>query len=307
MNKNNLIITFLIVPFLFLSFNLTGKEKVKNKAKKTTPTSNTQIQKNEKSNSDIRNKIIPATKYKLFATPYDGWKPKPHFLFFYPWSNFTFYGINNNQPSNFPNETVGNPNINYDNTKYEETPFEGNIIYNKDTIWGNIMFNRKTINIEYNIDCPVEKNYQYNIKNESLKMINRKTINIEYNIDSLVSKNCEYNIKNESLKTITVRNLDEKQMTLTRLNENKKRLWRLLHVGKVTFYDNGKNFIYYPYEIDKNYLKIVYGTQIKTIHTPFKKHNKKKLINIINNVYSLEIKPNDYSWDELFIYIDKLD
>ena len=276
MNKNILIITFLFAPFLFLSFNLTGKEKVNKKAKKRATTSNTKLQKNENTNNDIRNKIIPATKYKLFASPYDGWKPKPHFLFFYPWSNFTFYGINNNQPSNFPNETVADPKINYDNTEYEETPFEGNIIYNKDTIWGNIIFNKSTINIEYNIDSPV-------------------------------SKNCQYNIKNENFKTITVRNLDEKQMTLTRFNENKKRLWRLLHTGKVTLYDNGKNFIYYPYEIDKNYLKIVYGNQIKTIHSPFKRHNKKKLINIINKVYCLDIKQDDYSWDELFIYIDKLD
>jgi len=125
--------------------------------------------------------------------------------------------------------------------------------------------------------------------------------------DSARGYDYTFKIRNQELKYVTAYNNDEKQIKLVRLPVNKKKLWRVVHEGKLNLYDDCKGFIYEPGDIDKMLLVAVVNGEIKKLNSFNGTNSKEQLTNCVNEAYGLNLDPKNFTWNELLIYIDKLD
>ena len=166
----------------------------------------------------------------------------------------------------------------YDNSSNGGTVqeyLEGFVVYARDTLKGQITLKTKTIFLE---------------KTES-----------GHNLDY------KFRPAQEMLTAVRVINEDDKQLDLVRLKENPKKLWRLIHDGKLNLYDSRHNFIYQPEDIEIRSLKAVYNGNEIDLSATTTDEAKENLTELINTAYSSHLDARKFSWRELLIYLDKLD
>lgn len=116
-----------------------------------------------------------------------------------------------------------------------------------------------------------------------------------------------YRTNNSSLKCVVLYNTEDKSMELVRLNNNDKRLWRVVHRGKVTVYDDKIGFIYEAKDIDKDNVVIIYNDEVEKMRTVFGFDVKQTLIDDINRAYGYQLDPKNYTWQQTLEFIDALD
>lgn len=153
---------------------------------------------------------------------------------------------------------------------------KGYVVYKKDTIRGYITIDRHDVYVEQPVDSG--KSFYYSFKTT-----------------------------NTAMKCVTIYNKQNKSMTLVRLNESDKKLWRVVHQGKVCVYDDKIGFIYEPEDVNKDNITIIYNGEVETLTTFFGFDVKRALADYMNEAYSLKINPVSYTWRDLLVYIDKLD
>ncbi len=155
-----------------------------------------------------------------------------------------------------------------------EDNLEGYVVYAQDTLRGHITFNKKAIYLQ---KTDSGTNYDYKFKpGQSM------------------------------LTAVWVVNEDNKQLDLVRLKEKPKKLWRLIHEGKLNLYDRRRDFIYQTEDIDiNNLLAVSNGNEIDLSSTT--DEAKESLTALINTTYGTNLDATRITWKELLIYIDKLD
>ena len=78
----------------------------------------------------------------------------------------------------------------------------------------------------------------------------------------------------------------------------------MVHEGKLNLYDYSHGFIYRPGDIDRMSLMAAFNGDTKTFYSV---KNKEQLIDYVNQAYGLQLDPKNFTWNQLLIYVDKLD
>ncbi len=151
----------------------------------------------------------------------------------------------------------------------------GYVVFENDTISGNMTIKKHAIKL-YTADTAQE--YDYVFRNHQ-----------------------------KGLKSVVATNEDQKELDLVRLGDNHKKLYRLIHFGKLNIYDEGRNYIYRPEDIEANSITVVYNNEVISLASQNRDQVKLRLASFINKVYGSDINPNYMDWNSLLIYIDKLD
>jgi hypothetical protein len=125
--------------------------------------------------------------------------------------------------------------------------------------------------------------------------------------DSSGSYDYKFRIGNKELEYVTAFNSEDKQVKLVRLDQNKRKLWRVVHEGKLNLYDDAHGFIYRPEDIDKMSLVAEFNGTTKTMRSFYGVKSKDQLTEYVNEAYGLHLDPKNFTWNQLLIYLDKLD
>ena len=209
--------------------------------------------------------------YGYYNNPYYG---NPYFYDpYYSMYSFGFgymYAPNYYYPASSPN---------YANSSNEDQlsrqPMDGFVVFYNDTLSGAVTVGSRAISME---TTDSGKDYDY-----------------------------RFHEKDPGLQYVTVYNEDDKQLNLVRLKGDTKKLWRVIHTGKLNIYDSRRGFIYKPEDIDLKSLTISYNGEVSSLHSSSVSATKEWLTQYINQAYNLNLDPKKFSWNELLIYVDKLD
>lgn len=208
--------------------------------------------------------------YPYYAYPYYA-NPYMYNPYFGMWSfGAMFMYTPNYYPVSSPQYANG-----ANNDQLSKQPMDGFVVFYNDTLSGAVTVAERAVSVETKDSG---RNYDYH-----------------------------FHEKNKGLQYVTVYNDDDKQLCLTRLNGDTKRLWRIVHVGKLNIYDRRRGFIYQPEDIDINTLKVSYNGVISSLKSSSQKAAKEWLTQFVNQAYNLQLDPKKFSWKELLIYVDKLD
>lgn len=196
--------------------------------------------------------------------------------FFYDpyYSPFTSYFGFMCSPNYYP---VNSPNYanNNNESQISSQPMDGFVVFYNDTLSGAVTVAKRAISME---TTDSGKDYDYRFRE-----------------------------KDPGLQYVTVYNEDDKQLNLVRLNGDAKKLWRVIHTGKLNVYDGHRGFLYKPEDVDLKTLTIYYNGEISTLNSSSVKTAKEWLTGYVNRAYGLSLDARDFSWKELLIYVDKLD
>lgn len=243
-------------------------------------------------NRNIRTMQVPGyrgnglpvvTSHEYYGTgynPYYGYGYNPYFYnpYFSIWSlgmgfmyspNYGYYPpVNNSYGSN-----------SYDNNNggvVDET-LEGYVVYARDTLQGEVTLGHKAIFLE-----KTDSGHNYDYK---------------------------FRMNQKQLACVNVTNDDNKQLNLVRLKDDHKHLYRVIHEGRLNIYDEKHDFIYRPDDVDIRSLVVVYNG--RTIHLNGSSlapdDIKERLAGLVNAAYEMKLDAAKFRWNELLIYIDKLD
>ena len=160
----------------------------------------------------------------------------------------------------------------YDNSPEVST---GYVVYENDTINGNMIIGNRSIRLSA---ADSVQDYEYVFRD-----------------------------RKKGLKFVMATNEDQKELDLVRLGDNEKKLFRIIHLGKLNIYDEGRGFIYKPEDIQANTITVVYNGEVISLESHNNNQTKLRLASFINKVYGTDINPNNMDWNSLLIYIDKLD
>lgn len=152
----------------------------------------------------------------------------------------------------------------------EYVSFDGYMVYNKDTLTGIVTMNPESVYVE-----------------EAINQTYGNTYNAKY--------------RDKYLKCITLFK-GNKTLCLTRLADNDRQLWRIVHSGKLMIYDDNFSFLSFR-NINHSGMRV----KLPGETTYFDISSKKHLVWCINRAYNLNFHAKDYSWKELLWLIDKLD
>ena len=183
---------------------------------------------------------------------------------------FGFMYSPNYYPANSP-RYAGSSN----DDQISKEPMDGFVVFYDDTISGAVTVARRAVSME---TTDSGKDYDYHFRE-----------------------------KDPGLQYVAVYNEDDKQLNLVRLKGDTKKLWRVIHTGKLNIYDGRRGFIYKPEDIDLKTLTISYNAEITSINSSSAQETKQWLTGYVNQVYNLNLDPKKFTWNELLIYIDKLD
>lgn len=153
--------------------------------------------------------------------------------------------------------------------------FDGFVVYKQDTIDGVLTVLDKELVLEQPIDSNRFYGYRYALKDTALKTI-------------VLCKGI-------------------KEMCLVRQAVDNKRLWRLLHYGKLSVFDNGFDFVASNNLRKRRMWVSVNGGAAKPLKSFLKAGTKDVLVQYINQVYGLSLDPNHYSWTSLLYKLSTLD
>ena len=242
-------------------------------------------------NTRTRYVQLPASaSYRVpVTTVYEPWHPgySPYYNGFgygYPYVNYYWYDMlwlrmSLGYTPNYgylPPEYNGYGSGSYNNPGGTvEEDLEGFVVYARDTLRGQITLKSKSIFLE-----KTDSGHQYDYK---------------------------FRPGQEMLTAVRVINEDDKQLDLVRLNYDPKKLWRLIHDGKLNLYDTRHSFIYQPEDIDIRTLVAVYNGNVTELSGSGPEETKENLTNLVNTAYGTNLNAAKFTWRELLIYVDKLD
>ncbi len=160
---------------------------------------------------------------------------------------------------------------------YDNSPevSSGYVVYENDTINGNMIIGNRSIRLSA--------------------------------ADSLQDYEYVFRDRKKGLKYVMATNEDQKELDLVRLGDNEKKLYRIIHLGKLNIYDEGRGFIYKPEDIQANTITVVYNGEVISLESHNLNQTKLRLASFINKAYNTDINPNNMDWNSLLIFIDKLD
>ena len=175
---------------------------------------------------------------------------------------FYFYDI-------FYDDVIFEAESNSTDNPAENASFDGYLVYDKDTLSGILTVTNRSVTLEQPVDA--QKEYSYNAA-----------------------------LSDKYLKEIALFK-GSKELYMTRLADDDKRLWRIVHTGKLNIYDDMYSFLNVG-NIDTKHLRVSFAAQPAAAIK-----NKAQFINALNKAYGISLKNKDYSWKSLFNYIDRLD
>jgi hypothetical protein len=172
------------------------------------------------------------------------------------------------------------PHYNYpppaDNSGYSNmTNMDGFVVFEYDTLRGNISLKNSAVFLE---TADSAHNYDYKLK-----------------------------MKDHGLTYVAIYNDDNKELNLVRLKQDNKKLWRIVHEGKLNVYDERRGFIYSPEDVDMGTLMVVYNGEMTRLSGKSKETIKQRLTAFVNKAYDSDLDPKKFTWNELLLYVDKLD
>ncbi len=164
---------------------------------------------------------------------------------------------------------------NNDENQMSSRPMDGFVVFYNDTLSGAVTVAKRAISME---TTDSGKDYDY-----------------------------RFHEKDPGLQHVTVYNEDDKQLNLVRLSGDTKKLWRVIHTGKLNIYDGRRGFIYKPEDLDLKTLTIYYNGEISSLNSSSVNAAKEWLTGYVNRAYGLSVDSKNFTWRELLIYVDKLD
>ena len=173
-----------------------------------------------------------------------------------------------------PSYEYGRPYDDYSDN-YIEDSLEGYVVYAHDTLTGALTIDGGSVFLE--------------------------------TADSVQSYDYKFRMRKKELEYVVGFNSDNKQVKLVRLEKDKGQMWRLVHEGKLNLYDDGKGLIYQPEDIDKSLMMAEYNGKMIKLNSFSLVRNKETLVQCINEAYGVKLDPKQSGWNELLIYLDKLD
>ena len=210
-----------------------------------------------------------------YGNPYSYYPYYASPIFYDPYySPFMFYFGYMYSPNYYPVNSPMYAGTTYDDQIIKE-PMDGFVVFYNDTLSGAVTVARRAVSME---TTDSGKDYDYHFRE-----------------------------KDPGLQCVTVYNEDNKQLNLVRLKGDTKKLWRVIHTGKLNIYDGRRGFIYKPEDVDLKTLTISYNAEITSINSSSAQETKQWLTGYVNQVYNLNLDPNKFTWKELLIYVDKLD
>lgn len=222
-----------------------------------------------------------ATPYGYYAPGYDpyyyAFAPYYGYPYYNMWSAglmFTFtpnYGYASPNPGGYDDNNGGPGNT----PGITGLPENGYAVYAHDTIKGLVTVHPKNISVEA---TDSGKNYDYKFK-----------------------------VKDEELAIVTLFNEDNKELDLVKLSISQKKLWRVIHTGTLNLYDDHADFIYSPSDIAINHLVVNYNGSTYSLVSANSNEAKERLTEFVNRAYGKNLRARAFSWNELLVYIDKLD
>jgi len=197
------------------------------------------------------------------------WFAAPYYYNYYPYYDWLYYCyyFNYGPYYRYTNRHVSGDDL-------ANIPMDGYIVVGNDTLDGTITMNNRVVKLDVK--------------------------------DSANDYTKKYKVRDGNIQAVVLYDNDM-QVSFTPLNDGKPMLWRLIHSGKLNLYDYDKGFIYTPQNVDHFNLKAVYDGKIVTMSSIFQNDNKIKLVHCVNEAYGLQLNDDDYTWNELLQYIDKLD
>jgi len=149
--------------------------------------------------------------------------------------------------------------------------YSGYVVYRKDTVQGSLSFKGGHVWIE---------NGMYNIGNK-------------------------YKLRDSHLHAIVLTNSAGETMHLKKFEKNTARYYRLVHKGKLTLYDRHFVFSLRPEDIDLENMRVSYNGEVWELNEFWAIGAKKKLVDVVNEVYGTNLEAKDYSKKQLIEYILK--
>ena len=190
-------------------------------------------------------------------------------FFYNPWGGLFFLG----------GGIMYSPHYSYANApaQNDQGPqeLEGYVVYEHDTITGLVTIESNAVLVE---SKDAQRNYDYKFK-----------------------------LGNKGLEYVNVYNTDSSVLNMVRIKDGPKKMMRIVHEGRLNVYDANHGFIYKPEDIDAYSLTVVYNGVPEHIGSSSTPRTKLRLTEYVNKAYGLELNPNDFSWKELLVYMDKLD
>lgn len=108
---------------------------------------------------------------------------------------------------------------------------------------------------------------------------------------------------NLKLQRLTIYNANT-ALSLVRLQPDNPALYRVVHTGKLSIYDNALSYACNANSIRVGSIQLVYDGRVKPLHAFF--NGRKRLVSYINKVYGTQLDYKNYTWDSLIAYIDRM-
>lgn len=156
-----------------------------------------------------------------------------------------------------------------DEHKTQLKSYDGYIVYDKDTMPGIVTMD---VNATY-LEQPISKVREY-------------------------SATVKYNDK--YLKGIVLYR-GNRTVHFARVQESDKRLWRMVHSGKMEVYDNNSGFLR-PDNINYATMKV----RLQKTGEVTRIKDKKQFVGYLNDAYGLSLNAGNLTWKEIFAYLDRL-
>ncbi len=131
----------------------------------------------------------------------------------------------------------------------------------------------------------------------------KNIIVLEEQLDELHELAGVYSYDDKKLKTVAIFD-GNRELYLTRAVPGGK-LLRTIHSGKLSLYDDHYNFLSLS-NVSKTKLTLVYNGAAISSKIFLAGANKQLITDYMNKAYGLKLSANEFNWDKLLLYIDKL-
>jgi hypothetical protein len=178
-----------------------------------------------------------------------------------------------------------------------------------DVLFWSIYYYNREEETQRNLDNVLPDGYVV-YKNDTIRgyiMVDKKDIYIKQFGGFGHDVERTFSTTNTDVTCVMLYNAEDKMMALVRLNAADRKLWRIVHEGKVNLYDDRIGFIYEPNDIDKDNLTIVCGGEVEHMKTFFGFDVKQSLIDDINHEYGAALNGKTSTWSQTLEFLDKQD
>lgn len=150
----------------------------------------------------------------------------------------------------------------------------GYIVYSGDTLRGYLLFD------------------EHSLKYQSIK-------------DSSTNDFTVYKYNDLNLTAAVTNNKVGSWLYWIRVEPTSKRMYRLIHSGKLTVYDDKLEFINNPKDISTSYLVIKYNNTVDKLTNILT--NRQEFVDYVNQVYHTKWVPQNMEWTDMWMQLDGMD